>query len=127
MARIQHVTITAPSEDALGAMESFYRALGGTVLSRPPALVADTPGRWFGFGDTQLHLILGDPVSPPAHFALDLGDSYDRIVRELERQGHPIRTARNLWGGRRSFVHDPSGNRIELFDRPPESRPTEDG
>lgn len=102
---------------------SFYIVLGGIPLVRPPALVADTPGAWFGFGDTQLHLILGEPVAPPAHFAIDLGGDYDRVLEEIKKAGHRCRDARDLWGGRRTFIEDPAGNRLEVFDRPPDSRP----
>lgn len=127
MAHIQHVTITVPSEAMLEDVESFYRILGGVPLVRPPALVRDTPGRWLGFGDTQLHLILGDPVKPPAHFALDLGAAYESVLEKLRRDGHPVKASRDLWGGRRSFLEDPAGNRLEVFDRPPQSLPADRG
>lgn len=123
MATIQHVTITVPSDEMLGTVKSFYQMLGGIPLKRPPALAADTPGAWIGFGPTQVHLILGPPVKPPAHFAMDLGENYDSVVENLKSMGHALRAARDLWGGRRSFVHDPAGNRVELFDRPPNSVP----
>ncbi len=90
---------------------------------RPSALEADTPGYWFGFGETQLHVVPGEPVPEPAHFALDLGEAYDSVLDELRGSGAKVRTARDLWGGRRSFVHDPAGNLFEVFDRPPESTP----
>lgn len=127
MVRIQHVTITVPSEKLFDEVASFYQALGGIPLVRPPALVRDTPGRWLGFGDTQLHLILGDPVPSPAHFAIHLGDAYDSAMSKLKQREHPVRAARDLWGGRRSSVIDPAGNRLELFDRPPESVPEDTG
>lgn len=121
VARIQHVTITVPAEEMLPEVEEFYTTLGGVPLIRPPKLVLDTPGHWLGFGETQLHLVLGDPVAPPAHFALDLGEDYDRVIESLRRSGAHLRAARALWGARRSFVGDPAGNRVELLERPPPS------
>jgi catechol 2,3-dioxygenase-like lactoylglutathione lyase family enzyme len=124
---LQHVTVTVPSEDLIGPAEAFYRVLGGVPLRRPPRLVEDTPGCWLGFGGgTQVHVILsggGDPPATKAHFALDLGDRYDEVLAALGDAGAPLRTARDLWGGRRSFTNDPAGNLIEIFDRPPPSEP----
>lgn len=123
VARIQHVTVCVPSANTLSAAESFYASLGGIPLARPPLLEEDTPGRWLGFGDTQLHLLVGDPLPTSAHFAIELGDRFDAVLAALAGLGAEMRQARDLWGGRRVFVHDPAGNLIELFDRPPESRP----
>jgi catechol 2,3-dioxygenase-like lactoylglutathione lyase family enzyme len=121
--RIQHVTVTVPSEEVLPEVEAFYRELGGVILRRPPALAEDTPGRWIGFGETQLHLIVGDSMPKTAHFALDIGKEYDRVVETIVPRASDSRTARDLWGGRRTFVRDPVGNLIELFDRPPPTDP----
>lgn len=117
--RIQHVTITVSSAEALGEVEAFYIGMGGVPLSRPPLLEQDTPGRWLGFGETQLHLIVGDAMPKTAHVALDLGADFDRVTEALSE----ARPGRDLWGGRRTFVRDPTGNLIELFDRPPPSEP----
>lgn len=123
MARIQHVTLTVPAGD-LEAAEAFYAGLGGTPLVRPPMLAADTPGRWIGFGDTQLHLVAGGPpAETEAHFAVDLGAAFDAVLASLEAAGAPVRHARRLWGARRAFVRDPAGNLVELFESPPESVP----
>lgn len=123
MARIQHVTVTVPSEDLIPAARAFYEELGGVALERPPMLVADTPGCWLGFGDTQVHVIVGEAQPGPAHFALDLAGEYDPVLARLEAAGVARRDARRLWGARRCFVQDPAGNRVELFERPPESLP----
>jgi catechol 2,3-dioxygenase-like lactoylglutathione lyase family enzyme len=124
--RLQHVTVTVPAEKLIAPAGDFYRTLGGVPLHRPARLAADTPGCWLGFGGgTQVHVVVGDPPATQAHFALDLGDRYDDVLAALDRAGTPIRTARDLWGGRRSFVADPAGNRVEIFDRPPPSEPSE--
>jgi catechol 2,3-dioxygenase-like lactoylglutathione lyase family enzyme len=121
---LQHVTVTVPDEAVIGPAEAFYRTLGGVPLRRPARLAADTPGCWLGFGaGTQVHVIVGDPPARQAHFALDLGNRYDDVLAALAAAGLPVRTARDLWGGRRSFVKDPAGNLIEVFDRPPPSEP----
>jgi catechol 2,3-dioxygenase-like lactoylglutathione lyase family enzyme len=121
VARVQHVTITVPDEGLLPAVEDFYHLLGGVSQTRPERLVADTPGRWLGFESTQVHLVIGAPVADPAHFALDLGSEFDRVVERLASRKVFVREARDLWGARRCFVRDPAGNRVELFERAPES------
>lgn len=127
MPRVQHVTVTVPSEEGIAAAQAFYEMLGGIPLVRPPALAADTPGCWLGFGDTQVHVIVGDADPGPAHLAMDAGGDYDSIVNRLTEAGVPRRDARKLWGARRCFVRDPAGNLVELFERPPESVPGNEG
>jgi catechol 2,3-dioxygenase-like lactoylglutathione lyase family enzyme len=121
MARVQHVTITVPDEGLLPAVESFYLGLGGISQKRPPKLEADTPGRWLGFENTQVHLVIGAPVAEPAHFALDLGHRFDAVIAALADQRVEVRRARDLWGARRCFVKDPAGNLVELFERAPDN------
>lgn len=123
MARIQHVTVAAPAEDLLPAVRAFYELLGGVALVRPPMLVEDTPGCWMGFGETQVHVIVGRSDPGPAHFALDLGGEFDRVLQDLEAKGVARRDARALWGARRCFVRDPADNLVELFGQAPQSIP----
>lgn len=123
MPRVQHVTVTVPSEDLIEPAAGFYGLLGGERLVRPPMLVADTPGCWLGFDSTQVHIIVGDSRPGRAHFALDAGEEYDAILDRLARAGLERRDARKLWGVRRCFVRDPAGNLVELFEQPPESVP----
>jgi len=123
MARIQHVTVTVPSKDMVAAARDFYRMLGGVPLQRPPMLVADTPGCWLGFGDTQVHVIVGEAEPGPGHFAMDVGTEYGAIVDRLTQVGIGRRDARRLWGARRCFVRDPAGNLVELFEQAPPSNP----
>lgn len=127
MPRIQHVTVTVPSEEGIPAAQAFYEMLGGVSLVRPPALAADTPGCWLGFGDTQVHVIVGDADPGPAHLAMDAGDQYDEILGRLTEAGVSRREARQTWGARRCFVRDPAGNLVELFERPPPSEPESTG
>ncbi len=123
--RIQHVTITVPDQMDLPLVERFYSVLGGVPLVRPKPLQEDTPGAWLGFGETQVHLVLGKPVAEPAHFAVDLGGNmeYDRVLEKLSAEGFSPEPHRDLWGARRSFVNDPAGNLVELFESPPPSTP----
>jgi catechol 2,3-dioxygenase-like lactoylglutathione lyase family enzyme len=123
MARIHHVTVTVPSEEAIPAGQAFYELLGGTPLVRPEMLAADTPGCWLGFDGTQVHLIVGDAEPGPAHMAIDVGDDYDALLVRLTDAGVARRDARKSWGARRCFVRDPAGNLVELFERSPESIP----
>lgn len=123
--RIQHVTITVADRKDLPSVERFYSLIGGVPLVRPEPLQEDTPGAWLGFGETQVHLVLGKPVAEPAHFAVDLGgkEEYDRVLENLSREGFSTEPHRDLWGARRSFVNDPAGNLVELFEFPPSSIP----
>ncbi|MGH2771592.1 MAG: VOC family protein [Actinomycetota bacterium] len=123
---IQHIAVNIASEEQLSEAEAFYTMLGGIPLKRPPVLEADTPGGWLGFGDTQLHLLVGKPLPEGAHFALHLGERYDEIVEAARKAGAFKRQARPMWGARRCFVTDPSGNLIELFESPPPSEPSGD-
>lgn len=123
MPRIQHVTVTVPSEEMIDAAARFYALLGGVRLVRPEMLAADTPGCWLGFDSTQVHLIVGDSQPGKAHFALDLGGEYDATLQRLSDNGVGRREARRSWGARRCFVRDPAGNLVELFEAPPESTP----
>ena len=117
------MTVTVPSEAGIAPAQAFYEMLGGIVLVRPPALAADTPGCWLGFGDTQVHVIVGDAEPGPAHLAMDAGGEYDSILGRLTEAGVTRRDARQTWGARRCFVRDPAGNLVELFERPPPSEP----
>jgi len=121
--RIQHVAINVTSEEVLAEAEEFYKTLGGIPLSRPPMLEQDTPGRWLAFGETQLHLLVGEPLPKGAHFALHAGERFDEILQTLVAMGAKMRSGRLLWGSRRCFVTDPAGNQIELFEDPPPSDP----
>ncbi|MGI8427071.1 MAG: VOC family protein [Actinomycetota bacterium] len=119
MSRIQHVTVTFASEELLEALEDFYLRLGGSMLVRPPKLEADTPGRWFGFGEVQLHLVPGPGTMEPAHFAIEMAADYEQVTQGLAQSGFEVKQARDLWGSPRCFVHDPAGNLIELFKSAP--------
>jgi catechol 2,3-dioxygenase-like lactoylglutathione lyase family enzyme len=123
--RIQHVTITVADRGDLPSVEQFYSLIGGVPLVRPEPLQEDTPGAWLGFGETQVHLVLGQPVGEPAHFAVDLGGEaeFDRVIEALSSKGFAPTPHRDLWGARRSFVNDPAGNLVELFETPPPSIP----
>lgn len=121
MPRIQHVTVTVPSEGKIEPTAEFYALLGGVRLVRPEILAADTLGCWLGFDSTQVHLIVGDSQPGKAHFALDLGEEYDATLQRLSDEGVELREARRSWGARRCFVRDPAGNLVELFEAPPES------
>ena len=121
MARIQHVTVTVPTEDDIAAGQAFYELLGGIPLVRPEMLAADTPGCWLGFDGTQVHLIVGEAEPGPAHMAIDVGEQYDLVLDRLSEAGIDRRDARQSGGARRCFVRDPAGNLVELFEAPPDS------
>jgi glyoxylase I family protein len=91
---------------------AFYEGvLGLRALERPDFGI---PGRWYGIGGGQLHLIQGevpsgslDPSGP--HFAIAVGD-LAAARRELANAG--IETLDP--GGNQLWLRDPDGNVIEL-------------
>lgn len=95
---------------------AFYEGvLGLRPIPRPDFGI---PGRWYGIGGGQLHLIEG--AAPPAaldpsgpHFALAVMD-LDAARRELADLG--IATLDP--GGNQLWLQDPDGNVIELTDAP---------
>jgi glyoxylase I family protein len=95
---------------------AFYEGiLGLRPIPRPDFGI---PGRWYGIGGGQLHLIEGaapatalDPSGP--HFALAVAD-LPGARRELAAAG--IATLDP--GGNQLWLQDPDGNVIEITDAP---------
>jgi glyoxylase I family protein len=93
----------------------FYdRLLGLSAIERPDL---GMPGRWYGIGAGQLHLIqcepLGMPIDPSGpHFAIEV-DDLDAARRELAAAGAEMLDP----GGSQLWVRDPDGNTVELTTR----------
>lgn len=95
---------------------AFYEGLLGLrPISRPEFGI---PGRWYGIGGGQLHLIQGeapgtalDPSGP--HFAIAVTD-LDAARRELATAG--VETLDP--GGSQLWLRDPDGNVVELTTAP---------
>ncbi len=93
----------------------FYEGLLGLRAVERPDL--GMPGRWYGVGSGQVHLIecppLGagiDPTGP--HLAIAV-DDLDAARRELTAAGIEMLDP----GGNQLWVRDPDGNTIELTTR----------
>ena len=94
----------------------FYENVLGLELADRPDF--GFPGRWYGIGHGQLHLIQGDapggsldPSGP--HFAIAVED-LDAARRELASAG--VETLDP--GGAQLWLRDPDGNVIELTSAP---------
>jgi catechol 2,3-dioxygenase-like lactoylglutathione lyase family enzyme len=99
--------------DADEAKTFYCDVLGFTpVRSRP---VEFGPGHWLDAGGQQLHLMeVSEPMANPGHFAL-LVDDLDAVVSEIGATGVRVdRIPHTPGAGEQAFLHDPSGNVIEL-------------
>src|ERR1700722_6853339 len=123
VARLAHVAIVAPD---LEVAKSFYGNLLG-LRERTDRPAGGRPGHWMDIGDQQLHLIL--PGGPQNHFAIEVGD-IDVVVAELRSKGIDIPDPYGIGGSERrdgeaaqSIFVDPFGNRVELIQPAPGTRP----
>jgi catechol 2,3-dioxygenase-like lactoylglutathione lyase family enzyme len=107
--QLQHTSIRVRDVDR---SRRFYEGLLGlTAVERPDLGV---PGRWYGLGAGQLHLIacepLGMAIDPSGpHFAIEVED-LDAARRELAAAGSQVLDP----GGDQLWVLDPDGNTVEL-------------
>jgi len=107
---VHHVSINV--NDADEAIAFYTRVLGLTVRDDRP----DFPfgGAWLDLGAEQVHLLEIDvPDDKGQHFAIRVGD-LDAAVAELRDRGVTVTDPSPVGTSRQSFLHDPSGNRIEL-------------
>jgi catechol 2,3-dioxygenase-like lactoylglutathione lyase family enzyme len=115
-AGIHHVAICVRDcEEAL----AFYRdALGCTVLARPDFGFG---GYWLDAGGQQVHLMEdASPRTGSHHFAIRV-DDLDAAVADLRARGIEVHPVPHLPGaGRQAFLHDPSGNFVELNQPDPQ-------
>ena len=99
----------------LGRSRQFYeRLLGLSAIDRPDL---GMPGRWYGIGAGQLHLIecesLGLAIDPSGpHFAIEV-DDLAAARREIAAAGLPVLDP----GGDQLWLHDPDGHTVELTTR----------
>jgi len=109
---VHHVSLNVPDVDA--AVAFYTGVLGGTVrLDRPDFGIA---GAWIDLGDSQVHLI--EAAAPPVlgqHFAIRVAD-LDDAVAELRTSGVDIADPSTVGPGRQTFLADPAGNTVELYE-----------
>jgi len=73
-------------------------------------------GAWLDLGAQQVHLLEIDvPDDVGQHFAIQVAD-LDGAVAELQARDITVTDPSAVGTGRQSFLHDPSGNRIELHE-----------
>lgn len=95
----------------------FYSGLLGMIEVPKPQALAKRGGCWFESGRVQVHLGVEKDfrAAKKAHPALQCVD-YDALISRLRSAGVDVTEAQDIPGVRRSHIHDPFGNRIELVD-----------
>jgi len=108
---VHHVSLNVA--DAEVAATFYEEVLGLRRLPRPDI---GFPGAWFAVGDSQVHLleVPGHEAPPGQHFAFLVAD-LDATCATLAERGVAVTDPAEVPGaGRQAFLHDPSGNLIEL-------------
>ena len=109
---VHHVSINVPDVDAATAF--YTEVLGGSVRDDRPDF--GFGGAWIDLGASQLHLL--EAASPPVlgqHFAVQVAD-LDAAVAELRDAGIEVGDPSPVGPGRQTFVADPAGNTVELYE-----------
>lgn len=107
---VHHVSINVQDVDAAVA---FYVGTLGLVArgDRPDFGIG---GAWLDLGGQQVHLIEAPgPDDCGQHFAVHVAD-IDACVSELRAAGVEVSDPGLVGTGRQAFLHDPSGNLVEL-------------
>jgi catechol 2,3-dioxygenase-like lactoylglutathione lyase family enzyme len=112
---LDHVQVAAPSGCEAEARRFYGELLGLPEVEKPEPLRA-RGGVWFLCGEQQLHVGVEDDFQPArkAHPAFAVS-AYDALLSRLRNAGIEI-DEDSIRGSRRSYVHDPWGNRLELVD-----------
>ncbi len=108
---LHHVNLNVHS---LADSLAFYvDGLGCSEFSRPGFTI---DGAWLHIGAHELHLVVRSDavIDRSQHFALTV-TNIDECCRHLDEKRISYRVAPEIAGvNRQIFLHDPSGNRIEL-------------
>jgi hypothetical protein len=112
---IDHVQLAMPAGGEVAARR-FYRDLLGMAEISKPAELAKRGGCWFESGEVRIHLGVENDFRPAqkAHPALRCHD-YASLVVRLREASLTVVEADDTPEVRRSHIHDPFGNRIELI------------
>ena len=111
---VHHVSVNVP--DVPAAVAFYTDVLGGTLRADRPDF--GFGGAWIDLGTSQVHLLEAGP--PPVlgqHFALAVAD-LDAAVAELRDRGIEVGEPTPVGPGRQTFVADPAGNTVELYQGP---------
>ena len=107
---VHHVSINVRNADE--SIAFYTDILGLSERSDRPDF--GFGGAWLDLGPQQVHLLEIDvPDDVGQHFAIEVAD-LDRAVADLRSNGVDVTDPSPVGAGRQSFLHDPSGNRIEL-------------
>lgn len=107
---VHHVSINV--HDAGEAIAFYTDVLG--LMARDDRPDFSFGGAWLDLGDQQVHLLeVPVPDDRGQHFAIRVAD-LDGAVAELRAKGVTVGDPSPVGTGRQSFLHDPSGNMIEL-------------
>lgn len=107
---VHHVSVNVRDSDE--ALEFYTGVLGLTARDDRPDF--GFGGAWLDIGGQQVHLIESEVADDRGqHFAVHVGD-LDATVAELRERGITVSDPSVVGTGRQSFLHDPSGNLIEL-------------
>ena len=107
---IHHVSINVT--DTAAAVEFYTSVLGLTVREDRPDFSFN--GAWLDLAGQQVHLLEIDmPDDRGQHFAIGVAD-IDAAVADIRRHGVTVSDPKPVGSGRQSFLHDPSGNMVEL-------------
>ena len=114
---IHHVSLNV--HDTAAAVEFYTDVLGLTRRDDRPDFGFN--GAWLDLAGQQVHLLeLAVPNSCGKHFAIWVAD-IDAAVREIRGRGIEVADPKPVGTGRQTFVHDPSGNLVELNEPAPAS------
>lgn len=103
--------------DADEAIEFYTDVLGLSVRDDRPDF--GFGGAWLDLGPQQVHLLeVPVPDDRGQHFAIQVED-IDQAVTEVRARGIAIGDPTPVGTGRQAFLHDPSGNMIELHQPTP--------
>ena len=107
---IHHVSINVT--DTAAAVEFYTSVLGFTVRDDRPEF--PFAGAWLNLGDQQVHLLEIDvPDDRGQHFAIAVADIEAALV-EIRACGITVSDPKPVGRALQSFLHDPSGNLVEL-------------
>jgi hypothetical protein len=114
---LHHVSIEVPPED-VEACIAAWELLGFARLEEPEALRGYVS--WVEDEGTQIHLIHTEAAVVPqlGHSAVVVED-FDATFAALDKAGHQVEQAQELWGEPRAFVVIPGGHRVEFMAAPP--------
>jgi catechol 2,3-dioxygenase-like lactoylglutathione lyase family enzyme len=113
---LDHVQVAAPPTCEAAARRFYGELLGLPELEKPEPL-RQRGGVWFQCGEQQLHVGVDERFEPArkAHPALAVS-GYDELQERLREAGVDVEDDDSIPGLRRSYVHDPWGNRLELVE-----------